>query len=164
MPRNSRDAPREEYLLYNPAFLSLLLRRSSEGFERERTTVGMSTLLAYVAVSMSLRIDMRAALTMTVTSKLGTWTNDNAKIVTLIAPTCTALLPYLNNALMFGLNHRIFTLRHGRLHPTDQGPKKTISGVTSEVQDCQKAALYLGRWFALSGSESTVSALLGVRP
>ncbi|MFF5094114.1 three component ABC system middle component [Actinosynnema sp. NPDC000082] len=163
MSRYRTGRPPEEAALYNPAFLALLVRRAAEGTASENSA-GISTFLAFVATTMSLRSDIRELLTMTVSSKLGSWTQEHARELTMIAPACRALIPYLNDALMFGLHYDLYTISRGRLHVSGRGPTKKISGLTVEVQECQRASYFLGRWFSLSGSDSTVAALLGVRP
>jgi hypothetical protein len=163
MRKPQAQRPLEDAALYNPAFLALLLRRCVDGYFQEHKE-GLSLLLGHLGVSMALTADVRAALTMRINTKLGTWIADNTRARAKIPQISSAFVPYINEAVLFALQQRVVALDNGTLIAGTYGPATTIKGGSREVVDCQRAAAYLGRWFAVSGSHSTVAALLGVRP
>lgn len=153
----------EDATLYNPAFLALLFRRTIDGYFQGHKE-GLPLLLGHLGVSMCLTADVRNSLTMRINTRLGTWVASNPRARIGIPKASAAFAPYINEAVLFALHHEVTRLESGVFIAGDYGPTVTIRGETQEVIGCQRAAHYIGRWFAVSGPHSTISALLGVRP
>lgn len=154
---------REDVALYNPAFLALLFRRCLDGYFQEHKE-GLPLLLGHLGVSMALTDAVRSSLTMRVNTKLSTWISRSPRASAQIAESARSFSPYINESLIFALNYDVVRPESGLFIAGDSGPQAAIRGGSQEVIDCQRAANYLGRWFAVSGSSATVSALLGVKP
>ena len=69
---------------------------------------------------------------------------------------------------MYLTNHGLLRLGDdGRFHVGSARFKQGIGNLgraSEEIQDCRKVSLAVGRWLALSGSPTTMFALLGIKP
>lgn len=154
---------RESSSLLNPAFMALLCHRAVEAYELEALEP-MPFFLPFLCVPASLHPDVRRKMTYNKSSNLMSWVEDNSDMRLAIQQAAVGLAPYMSEALSFALAYRLLKVSDGGLLVGSRGPTKLIKFDTAEVQECQKAARYLGRWFAGSGTTSHISAILGVSP
>jgi hypothetical protein len=161
--RPTRQQPPEVASLLNPAVLALVLSRAAVA-HYEVTGRGMHFVLYPIVVTMSLHPPSRAALTMNSATQFTSWIQRNPGLQIGLPELIVDMMPLAREGLLFGLAHDVLRLEQGTIAPGHVGPTKAVRGETSDVQDIQKAAAYLGRWFARSARPSVVCALLGVVP
>jgi len=160
------ERPRDQASLFNPAFLALLIERSAYG-HRERSGLGMSWPLVFIALPAVLHKETREALPKAVNSSMAVWTAGHPLLVAALPDRASALTPYVREALLFALGHRLVRLEGDRLLPSklakppiDQPWREP----TEDFRACATKASFFGRWCAVSGLPATIFALWGVRP
>jgi hypothetical protein len=159
-----RSSSRESAALLNPAFMALLTHRSVSEYVKS-SGLAMPFLLPYLCVPASLHPEVRNRLTYNKTTNLISWVEENADLRIAIRQASIGLKPYVAEGLSFGLIYRTLQVSQGALEPGPIVPIKSLTtSLTSEVRACQRAAAYMGRWFAASGSVSQICTALGVRP
>lgn len=156
--------PREERYLFNPAFLALLLARSSKGYERERL-LPMSIPLAFLSLSITLHRPTRELLPRTVATNLVRWAQENPYVVTVTPTRAGAFVPLFRESLLFAVANKVCSITPGAgLRPAPDFWLPAPRGRTDDMVQCQRSAIFLGRWLARAGPPPTVLALFGVRP
>jgi hypothetical protein len=163
MKKPMRTNSRESASLLNPAFLALLAYRAVEGYETA-SSKPMPFILPYLCVPASLHPDVRTHLTYNKTTNLMSWVETYPDMRLAIRQASIGLEPYVAEALSFALAYKVLRISQGAFELGNEGPTKVIKFETQEVHDCQRAAKYLGRWFADSGPASHISAAIGVKP
>lgn len=163
------DRPTEVANLLNPAFTGALLRRSLEAFSAEARG-GMPFGLAFLVLPMALhpgtarRFPARAAST-----PLHAWLQreENRDVLISFGERVRSLVPFTREALLFAAQRGIVVFDDdGRLTPGTAG----LRGITNyreagvEVKEAFRRSEFVGRWFALSGTTTTIFTILGVRP
>lgn len=164
MKISMRSSSRESAALLNPAFIALLVHRAAGEYVKAGGGA-MPFLLPYLAVPASLHPEVRDRLTYLKTSNLISWVEENADLRIAIRQASIGLAPYVSEGLSFGLAYKTLQISQGALEPGPVEPIKSLTtSKTLEVRACQRAAAYMGRWFAASGSVSQICTALGVRP
>lgn len=161
--RNSRREPPEVAALLNPALVALLLTRAAKGHVRE-TGTGLPIVYAPIIVTISLYPEARELLSMNITTQFTTWIDRAAGFLTTLQSKIVNMVPIVNEGLLFALLHDVLRLDEGTLVPGGVGPTNAVNGDTTDMEQAQKSAVYLGRWLVRAGSPSTVCAMLGVSP
>lgn len=169
MPRLApweRRAP-EESRLFNPAFLGSLAYEFVKAYGSKQSGSAPITLVA-VALAISLHGGSRRRLPYSIVSSLYEWLQGNEDLLVGFPDRLTGLMPYFREATMFGMAHEVMQIADG--HHLCLGPKKAhfpksfIDDTTAETRDIIDRTKFIGRWFAKSGSESSILAAWGVRP
>ena len=161
--RNSRYEPPEISTLLNPALIALLLSRAAAAHVRE-TGRGLPYVYSPIVVTISLYPEARQTLSMNVTTKFTSWVVRSVALQPLLQSRIIDMEPLVNEGFLFGLSHNVLRLEGGNVHPGSKGPTAAITSSSSDMQEAQRAAAYLGRWLARAGSPSTVCAMLGITP
>jgi uncharacterized protein YodC (DUF2158 family) len=161
--RNSRHEPPEVSALFNPALISLLLWRAASAHTREAQH-GLPYVYGPIVVTISLYPEVRRTLSRNVTTKLATWIVRIDALQPLLRSRIVDMVPLVNEGTLFGLSHNVLRLVGSEIQTGSRGPAATIRGGSSDMEDAQRSAAYLGRWFARAGSPATVCALLGITP
>lgn len=161
--RNSRHEPPEVAALFNPALIALLLARSTRS-HLEETSDGLPFLYAPIIVTICLHPTVRSTLSMNIRTQFATWVQRSAGVDPPLQARIAEMVPIVNEGVLFALIHDILKVERGVLAPGTTSPTRAVRGDTADMEDAQKAAVYLGRWIAHAGSQSTVCAMLGVRP
>lgn len=150
-------------MLFNPAFLALLLFQATRGYEEEAGR-GQPLPLAYLGTSVALHRPIRELLPRAVSTNLLTWLQRNQVVRAVVPAQATGLSPLLREGALFAL-------ASGLLRVDDAGDLRAanvsrprLHGATAEIEDCQRRAIFMGRWLSRSGSAATVLALFGIRP
>jgi hypothetical protein len=103
----------------------------------------------------------------TVTS-LYAWIQDNEDLLIGFASRAQNLTPYLKESVLFGFATKTITVDdEGNLRPGKRRatfPKSFLDDTTAETKEIIDRSKFMGRWFAKSGSETSIAAALGVRP
>ncbi len=161
------ERPQDVANLLNPAFDGLLLHRAVVGYHKEAET-GMPFELMFLVLPFVLHERTRGRLPAKVTTQLTTWLLDERDILLGFADRAADLVPYTQESILYLTNHRLLLLGDdGRF---SVGPAKFRQGIgkltdaSDEVRDCHKMSRAVGRWLALSGSSTTMFALLGIKP
>jgi hypothetical protein len=122
--------------------------------------------LAFVGASLVLRGQTREQLPRTIASSLATWVRDNPLERSAVAKGVVVLRQTVREALLFGAQHKLLVV-DGRWIATGESQAKKIKtylGASStEVKDCMRQAVFVGRWLCKAGTPPTVLALLGVQ-
>lgn len=158
--------PVEEANLLNPAFLATVLCSAVCGYESEAKK-GMPLPVLHMVVPVVLRKKSRESLPKTIRTSLAVWLQKNVSYRLLFAERIISLKPYLNEAILFGLQHDSFLVSEdGNICCRLDGKTvdKQIRSLNGEANECVKKAKFIGRWFARSGSPETLMALWGIRP
>lgn len=156
----------EEANLLSPPFCALLTWHAASGYVEKREQ-GMPLPLCYVAVPLLLHKSSRTALPRDIRTSFAAWLDETPAIRVGLVDRCRALVPYVREAITFGLAKRAFSLvDEARLIPGAKSKAlgRYTSTSTEEVKECLRRSQFLGRWFASAGSPATVFALLGIRP
>ena len=157
---------REEQSLLNPGFCSMLLWHAAVGYKKEGDA-NLSLEESFLIVAIVLHKATRDLLPSTVRTSLTVWTQEHPLERGGIGTRAQRLAPYTRESLLFGGLHGLLSFSNGSVVANDRFSlpiNTTLKTATDEVKDTAKKALFLGRWFALSGGPSTVLALVGVRP
>ena len=86
--------------------------------------------------------------------------------VVAVAKGVVVLRQTVREALLFGAQHQLLALDGRRIAAGESQAKKIktyLSASSTEVRDCMRQALFVGRWLCKAGSSPTVLALLGVQ-
>ena len=79
----------------------------------------------------------------------------------------SALVPFTREAIVFAGQRGVIAFDDtGRLQVGD-GPLRGIStypNTSDDIKQAVRRAEFVGRWFALAGTTTTIFSLLGVRP
>lgn len=157
---------REERALLNPAFCSQMLWHAARG-HATRTSGGLAFEESFLVLPFILHAPTRAALPHDTRTSLAVWLSKNPLARGIVADRARLLVPFVREALVFGVMHRLIDLTQGRVE-AQPGWANRISAVladtNNDVRDCARRAEFVGRWFASTGSATTVLALIGVRP
>jgi hypothetical protein len=161
-PRRSR----EERALLNPSFCASVLWFAASGY----AGVDGSALPfeeAFLVLPFVLHRETREALPRLTSTSLAVWLNDNPLARGQIATRAQLLVPFTKESMLFAGAHRFIHIKEGRIYANKSWKRvvnRSLRVSSDEVRGCLKRAEFVGRWFALAGSASTVLALMGVRP
>lgn len=154
----------EETRLFNPSFLSLLLWSTAVGY-KESSGNGLPFELAFLTLPVSLHKSTREALPRSPRTSLAAWIEENAYFRVGFAERAKNLAPFVREAILFGSTHGLVDIsEQGRLFasPRPQTLTRYLREATEEVRDCIKRAEFVGRWFGVAGTPTTIMTLWGV--
>jgi hypothetical protein len=161
-----RNRSPEERTLLNPGFFSLLFWHAATGHMAEGG-VGLPFVTTFLVPPIVLHRETRESLPRKVTTSLPVWLDDNQLVRARLAERAHTLVPYTKDGLMFG-GMRGFLRVSANAVSAEQGWKRKINAElrrsSAEVRSCAERAEFIGRWFARTGSSTTVMAFMGVRP
>ncbi len=155
----------EEAHLLNPAFCCVVLSSSMLGYATE-ASVGLPFVLSFLVLPTILHKRTRESLPRDTRTSLAAWLQQNAEARVGLASRVMALRPHTWEAILFGTTHGWITLSGGLLAATvnERTINNSAQSLGTEVRECLRRAIFVGKWFARAGSASTVMALWGVRP
>jgi Family of unknown function (DUF6521) len=141
----------EEAALFNPAFLSLLIRQMTVGYDTV-AGAGLPLVLAYIGAPLVLHKGTREILPATRRTDLLEWLSKHPETRLLTPPRARRVAPYLREALLFGLVHKILFLGGDVIEvgskPVGQSGLRSLGG---DASVCLDRARHVGRWMASSG-------------
>lgn len=159
-------APEEQALL-NPAFVGLIGHQVASGFQRESGR-GLPFVLAFVAVPVVLHAHTRKSIPGNIRSSMAAWLDAHPEALLGFPERAAALVSHVREGLLFATRHGAASINaDGAVmpNPLTRTWASTVRQLpSSEVHECAKSALFVGRWFGLAGTEATIMALWGVRP
>lgn len=150
---------REEFNLFNPAFVAFTLSEAARGHVEHAARPGPMPLL-FSAATIAMFAHLRAGLPSTTRTHVSTWVVDHPDFrpeFQRLAASCA--LP-IRHGLAFALEHSLLRAEASLLTPEGRRPSRPAS-LTSETKEVLAASRFLGRWFAKAGSPATVLSLLG---
>ncbi len=157
----------EEANLFNPALLGLLATEFVREFSKAKGDA-CPYVLPFCAMPISLHAKTRASLPSTTLTSLYTWRERNPGTLVGYAERATSLRPALQEAIRFCIDRQALEISpDGGLQlskTTVSAAKKYEATLTHDAQACITAARLLGRWFAKSGTTSTILAAWGLKP
>lgn len=159
--------PPEEAYLFNPAFLGSLVFEFTKEYEKSRPG-GVPLTLVPIALTVALHRQTRSKLPSSTVSSLYGWMQEHEDTLIGFVERVCGLMPYLREALLFALQHK--TLCFGEGHLVLRGNQKAhfsaafMRDTTAEIKETIDQAKFMARWFAKSGSESSILACWGMRP
>ena len=160
------ERSREERALLNPAFCSILLWFAARGYGNVKQGA-LSFEEAFLILPMVLHRTTREALARDTRTSLAVWINSNPLAQGRIATRARLLVTFTKEGMVFGGAHGLTRINEGWLHANEdwrQPIHRSLRDSSEEVRLCARRAEFVGKWFARTGSASTVFALMGVRP
>jgi len=156
----------EERALLNPSFFSLLLWQAATA-HMSYADAGLPFGTAFLVLPVVLHRGTRESLPRTLATSMPIWLDENPLVRARLAERARTLVPYTKEALIFGGMRGFLVLGPGTIEGGRTWIRKVnaeLRQTSDEVRMCVKKAEFLGRWFARTGNEATVMALMGVKP
>lgn len=156
----------EERGLLNPSFCANLLWHAAGGYVDGRSDL-MSFEEAFLVLPVVLHRSTRESLPRSTRTSLAVWLEENPLSRGRIANRAQVLVPFTKEALLFAGLHGFISCNAGKLQAVETWQttvSRSLRQSSDEVRLCAKRAIFVGKWFAQTGSPTTVLALLGVRP
>ncbi|WP_395409571.1 three component ABC system middle component [Cellulosimicrobium funkei] len=145
--------------------MALLLFRYVQGHEEVEPKTAAPYYLAHIALPMAVNATVQDRLTYNIASLLGTWANGNPDLLANLPPQISALRVETRAGISFAMRHRIVALDGAGFRSVNKAVGKMPKAAeANDLARCQRAARYLGRWFARTNDVAVISALIGVRP
>lgn len=159
------ERSREERALLNPALCAELLWCAARSCVRDGDSLSFEE--GFLVLPFVLHRVTREALPQGTRTSLAVWLDTNPLARGRIATRARLLVPFTKEAITFGGVHGLLQIEGGRLLAVEAWRlrvNRANMASSDEVRECAKRADFIGKWFAATGSASTVMALLGVRP
>jgi hypothetical protein len=160
------ERSREERSLLNPAFCAVLIWHAARGCESVRAS-SLSFEESFLVLPFVLHRTTREALPRDTRTSLAVWLNENPLAQGRISSRARLLATCTKEALLFGGSYGLLHLESGTVQ-ADEALKRevarSLTGSSVEVRGCAQRAEFVGKWFGIAGSGSTVLAMVGVRP
>lgn len=155
---------REEVALFNPAFMSLMLRQFIVGF-RSFAESDPHIALAMVGTVLPLHHHTRLALPPTLRTDLLEWLSRHGEIRFLHPKRVGAMMPLMREGLVYGLQRDVLALDDVRISLGNQRiSAQAIQGVQGDASDCLESSRKTGRWLAACGPVAYQLSLWGIAP
>ena len=126
----------------------------------------MSFEEAFLVLPMVIQRKMRDALPRDTRTSLAVWINRYPLAQGTIVSSASVLVPFTKDGVLWGGRHGFMRISGGRLNAVEswhERVNRSLGEGSEETRLCARRASFVGRWFARTGSSSTVLALLGVR-
>jgi len=155
--------PIEVANLLNPAFIAVLLRQTSIGYQSE-VQDGMPYALPFLTLPLVLHKPTRESLPSTTRTTLHTWLVSQPRLQVGFYERTRGLVPFVKEGLIFGLSSGQLTMMESGCLLAPKARQRRLPWPTdSEPFVCHKKAEFVGRWFARAGTIDTIFTLLGVQ-
>jgi hypothetical protein len=159
----SLPRPFEEEALFNPAFLSLLLRESATQFSKRSGGRSLPVVLAYLIAPVALHGPTRQVLPTHVNAQMGEWVRAHPGVLVDLPNRARSLRPLVSIAACFGLRHGVLDGEEGVLRAGTVKQRPRSMAKSADVDDCFSRAGFLGRWFSEQTDATTTLAIWGLR-
>ncbi|MEV5733395.1 three component ABC system middle component [Streptomyces sp. NPDC052292] len=154
----------EESALFNPAFLSVVIRKSAEFYESEAKEK-MPLSLAFLTVPAAMSKQIRDTFPIIKTTSLLVWIETHERERLVLQRNAPALAPAVRKALILGARAGLFTLERAKVGATPARRIRNLQSLSQgspEVKDILKVAERLGKSFARSGDAASIFSIWGV--
>jgi hypothetical protein len=159
--------PSEEANLFGPSFLCALIYEFVKNFvsnEKEGATLFMTT----IALTTSLHRSSRERLPYSTVTSLYAWVQENEDLLVGFAHRSMNVGPYIKEGVLFGLATKVLVADDASILGLGAQraafPKAFVDDTTPETRSIIERTRFMGRWFAKSGTQTSIAAALGVRP
>ena len=162
----ARDATwsREEAALFNPAFMSLMMRQFVVGFQSYADD-NPHIALAMVGATLPLHHRTRLALPATYRTDLLEWLSRHGEVRFLHRGRVRAIAPLMIEGIVFGLQREILRSEGVRILLGDRKVSaQALQALGGDAGSCLESSRKVGRWFAASGPVAYQLSLWGIAP
>jgi len=156
--------PMETANLLNPAFIGQLIEEFVKSYQKEKGT-GVPYELTFLALPLTIFNVYRVRLPARTSTKMQVWLQDNPELKINFASNVKEIVPFIKEAMMFLLKRNIITINNcGQVFYGLTNTRRKKINHTKESEECLKKIKLIGKWFALSGSSTTIFSMWGIRP
>lgn len=167
MPKAWIDRPREEAYAFNPAFTSSLICDFVRNFNNAKEDTCPITFI-YLFPALSLHRQTRERFPSTTVTSLYEWIQANEDVLVDLPRRVRALLPMLREGTKFAMYQEVieFSSAHKLVVGSKKGhfTPKFLNSTTSDMVEAVYSTRFLAKWFAKSGSETSILSAWGVAP
>lgn len=156
------EIPREIRTHHNPALIALILRKAVDGYASE-TDGGLPIPLIPFVSSGVLTSRCREALPASKATRIVTWASEHPSIANLWIDRTASLMRTTQKATILGIAAGYLIYEGKAIAPGSLSFPNKISNGHQEIKEMFGKAALIGRWFANTGSVSTVLLSLGLR-
>lgn len=159
--------PTEEANLFNPAFVGSLIYEFSKTYSKQQIN-GTPITFIPLALSVVLHKPTRSRLPGSTVTSLYDWLLKNEDILIGLSDRARNITPISQEALRFLMIHSSIKFLEG--HNVIPGTKRAhfpatfLTETTAEMKTVVDKTRFLARWFAKSGSESSILASWRLAP
>lgn len=166
---NWQKRPVEVRNLFNPAYCSKLIHDAIKGYSQQAKH-GMPYPLLFLVLPVILHKSTREALPRSISSKLHVWLGNTPSARVGFAQRTRDLVSITKEGLSFGIDRGHISLSiEDRFISTGKQFRKLQRPIAEnlselDVNEIERRALFVGRWFARAGSISSIYVMWGIRP
>lgn len=153
----------ESGALFNPAFCAVLLQRACVEYAA-KAQQALPIVYAFLILPSALHKPSRDALPGRTSASMWPWLREHPLLLMDLPDRVRRFRPYTAAAITYGLTHTILLSGLGTLAAGTLSRRRAHHRPTADWLACQKAAGFLGKWFASTDAdEATTLAHWGVR-
>lgn len=151
--------------MFNPAFLAATIRTFLGGYEEEADAPAPFELM-FIGLPLVLHPSTRKSLPSVITSSFLTWVSQHPLERARFPHLARSLVSHVREGCLFAIGSGLVQVDGlGALRPTTLAKSQyRPSWPSEEIDEIQRKARFVGRWFARTGSVPTILATLGVKP
>ncbi|BDG36365.1 three component ABC system middle component [Saccharococcus caldoxylosilyticus] len=157
------EKPIEVEILLNPAFCGEVFRRCISEYQKY-TNSAFPVSIIYLVLALVLHKFTRESILKNRRKQMHVWLQENQEVLINLPNRIKSLVSISNETLIFLLHTNSICINEEGNINLNKYRKKTKGFKNSEISDCFSAAEIIGRWFARVGDETTIYAMLGVKP
>ncbi|MBM7620179.1 hypothetical protein JOC95_002032 [Bacillus tianshenii] len=161
------NRPVEIANLVNPSFCAFLIHEMVKGYEEiADENRGITFELFFLALPILLHKPTKELLPRTTRTYMHSWLQSNPKVRIGFASRAREMVPYTKEAIHFLMIRDLLIVNEEGFISTSTSRLRIR--IDSEAKryllDYQKKAKFIGKWFALTGTSSTIYTMWGVSP
>lgn len=165
---NWGSRPVEIANLLNPAFCGFLIREFLKGYE-EKKGEGMPYELVFLLLPIVLHKHTRNLLPRSISTFMHVWLQSNPEIRIGFSKRTKDLIPFTKEAILFMIKRDLITTdENGRLYSSNKPYNKSLLRLDEDIRiylrEYQSKAKLIGKWFAVTGTSSTIYTMWGISP
>lgn len=161
------NRPVEIANLINPSFCAFLIHETVKGYEEiAHGNKGISYDLLFLALPILLHKATKEILPRTTRTYMHTWLQNNPEVRVGYATRAREMIPYTKEAIHFLMVRDLLSVnKDGYLSTSEFRMRLSLEiEVKIYLVDYQRKAKLIGKWFALTGTSSTIYTMWGVSP
>ncbi|MBT2639449.1 three component ABC system middle component [Bacillus sp. ISL-39] len=161
------NRPVEIANLINPSFCAFLIHEMIKGYEeKSEYDCGISYELLFLTLPILLHKPTKEKLPRSIRSYMHTWLQSNPEVRIGYAKRARELVPYTKEATKFLTARDLLIINNdGSLSTSSKRLRLNMDReVNLYLTDYQAKAKLLGKWFAVTGTSSTIYTMWGISP
>jgi hypothetical protein len=161
------NRPVEISNLINPSFCAFLIHEMIKGYEeKSEDDYGISYELLFLTLPILLHKPTKEKLPRSIRTHMHMWLQYNPEVRIGYGKRARELVPYTKEASMFLTNRGLLKLdNEGSLKTSSKRLQLNLEREVNEyLRDYQSKAKLLGKWFAVTGTSSTIYTMWGISP